>query len=142
MGLRSRQRRWACALQDRSSMSYGVTPQLRAPLQKRGRDAYSALGGDPYSFGSKARRLGATSANNLNCGRGFGRLARMIESTVVADKGKRVEVVGYMRPSSATNVGDGKDSEARQRKAIEGYPAEMGATHEESRRLAAGSLSA
>ena len=26
-----------------------------------------------------------------------------------------------MRTSSATNVGDGKDSEARQRKAIEGY---------------------
>jgi predicted site-specific integrase-resolvase len=108
-------------------MSYGVTPQLRAPLQKRGRDAYSALGGDPYSFGSKARRLGATSANNLNCGRGFGRLARMIESTVVADKGKRVEVVGYMRTSSATNVGDGKDSEARQRKAIEGYAQASGA---------------
>jgi hypothetical protein len=43
------------------------------------------------------------------------------ENTVVADKGKRVEVVGYMRTSSATNVGDGKDSEARQRKAIEGY---------------------
>jgi Resolvase, N terminal domain len=37
----------------------------------------------------------------------------------MADKGKRVEVVGYMRTSSATNVGDGKDSEARQRKAIE-----------------------
>jgi DNA invertase Pin-like site-specific DNA recombinase len=39
----------------------------------------------------------------------------------MSDKGKRVEVVGYMRTSSATNVGDGKDSEARQRKAIEGY---------------------
>jgi DNA invertase Pin-like site-specific DNA recombinase len=36
-------------------------------------------------------------------------------------KGKRVEAVGYMRTSSAANVGDGKDSEARQRKAIEGY---------------------
>src|ERR1019366_74670 len=39
MGLRSRQRRWACTLQDRSSMSYGVTPQLRAPLQKHGGSA-------------------------------------------------------------------------------------------------------
>ena len=36
-------------------------------------------------------------------------------------RGKRVEAVGYMRTSSATNVGDGKDSEARQRKAIEDY---------------------
>jgi DNA invertase Pin-like site-specific DNA recombinase len=39
----------------------------------------------------------------------------------MAAKGKRVEAIGYMRTSSATNVGDGKDSEARQRKAIEGY---------------------
>ena len=30
----------------------------------------------------------------------------------MADKGKRVEVVGYRRTSSATNVGEGKDSEA------------------------------
>ena len=45
----------------------------------------------------------------------------------MADKGKRVEVVGYMRTSSATNVGDGKDSEARQRKAIEGYAEASGA---------------
>jgi DNA invertase Pin-like site-specific DNA recombinase len=45
----------------------------------------------------------------------------------VADEGKRVEVVGYMRTSSATNVGDGKDSEARQRKAIEGYAKVSGA---------------
>jgi len=36
-------------------------------------------------------------------------------------RGKRVEGVGYMRTSSAANIGDGKDSEARQRKAIEGY---------------------
>jgi DNA invertase Pin-like site-specific DNA recombinase len=39
----------------------------------------------------------------------------------MAAKGKRVEAIGYMRTSSATNVGDGKDSEGRQRKAIEGY---------------------
>ena len=45
----------------------------------------------------------------------------------MADEGKRVEVVGYMRTSSATNVGDGKDSEARQRKAIEGYAHASGA---------------
>jgi DNA invertase Pin-like site-specific DNA recombinase len=36
-------------------------------------------------------------------------------------QGKRVEAIGYMRTSSAANVGDGKDSEARQRKAIEAY---------------------
>jgi DNA invertase Pin-like site-specific DNA recombinase len=40
---------------------------------------------------------------------------------IMAGKGKRVEAIGYMRTSSATNVGDGKDSEARQRKAIESY---------------------
>jgi DNA invertase Pin-like site-specific DNA recombinase len=45
----------------------------------------------------------------------------------MADKDSRVEVVGYMRTSSATNVGDGKDSEARQRKAIEGYAQGSGA---------------
>jgi DNA invertase Pin-like site-specific DNA recombinase len=45
----------------------------------------------------------------------------------MADKGKRVEAVGYMRTSSATNAGDGKDSEARQRKAIEGYAKVSGA---------------
>jgi DNA invertase Pin-like site-specific DNA recombinase len=37
------------------------------------------------------------------------------------ERGKRVAVVGYLRTSSNTNVGEGKDSEARQRKAIEGY---------------------
>jgi DNA invertase Pin-like site-specific DNA recombinase len=31
----------------------------------------------------------------------------------------RVEAVGYMRTSSAANVGNGKDSETRQRAAIE-----------------------
>jgi DNA invertase Pin-like site-specific DNA recombinase len=43
------------------------------------------------------------------------------ELNIMVSEGKRVEVVGYMRTSSAANVGDGKDSEARQRKAIEGY---------------------
>ena len=37
-------------------------------------------------------------------------------------KGKRkIEAIGYMRTSSATNVGRDKDSEARQRAAIESY---------------------
>ena len=39
----------------------------------------------------------------------------------MSGKGKRAEAIGYMRTSSATNVGEGKDSEARQRKAIESY---------------------
>ena len=35
-------------------------------------------------------------------------------------KGKEpIEAIGYLRTSSATNVGEGKDSEARQRKAVE-----------------------
>ncbi len=41
------------------------------------------------------------------------------ERNIMAGKGKRVEAVGYMRTSSTTNVGDGKDSEARQRRAID-----------------------
>ena len=41
-------------------------------------------------------------------------------------KRNRGEVVGYLRTSSATNVGEGKDSEARQRKAIEGYAKQAG----------------
>ena len=32
---------------------------------------------------------------------------------------KRVEAIGYMRTSSTANIGDGKDSETRQRKTIE-----------------------
>ena len=47
----------------------------------------------------------------------------------MAGKGKRVEAIAYMRTSSATNVGDGKDSEARQRKAIEGYAKSAGDGH-------------
>lgn len=41
-------------------------------------------------------------------------------------QGKRVEAIGYMRTSSAANVGDGKDSEARQRRAIEAYAKSAG----------------
>jgi DNA invertase Pin-like site-specific DNA recombinase len=37
----------------------------------------------------------------------------------LAGNGKRAEAVGYLRTSSAANVGDGKDSEQRQRLAIE-----------------------
>lgn len=39
----------------------------------------------------------------------------------MSPRGKLVEAIGYMRTSSAGNVGEGKDSEARQRKAIEDY---------------------
>ncbi len=39
----------------------------------------------------------------------------------MAGKAKQLEAIAYMRTSSATNVGEGKDSEARQRKAIESY---------------------
>src|SRR5580693_451846 len=44
----------------------------------------------------------------------------------MSGKGKRVEALGYLRTSSATNVGEGKDSEARQRKAIESYAKSAG----------------
>jgi DNA invertase Pin-like site-specific DNA recombinase len=44
----------------------------------------------------------------------------------MASKGKRAEAVGYLRTSSATNVGEGKDSEARQRKAIESFAKSAG----------------
>jgi DNA invertase Pin-like site-specific DNA recombinase len=44
----------------------------------------------------------------------------------MSSKGKRVEAIGYMRTSSATNIGEGKDSEARQRKAIDGYAKSAG----------------
>jgi DNA invertase Pin-like site-specific DNA recombinase len=41
-------------------------------------------------------------------------------------KAKPIEAIGYMRTSSPTNVGEGKDSEVRQRKAIEGYAKSTG----------------
>jgi DNA invertase Pin-like site-specific DNA recombinase len=44
----------------------------------------------------------------------------------MARKGKLVEALGYMRTSSATNVGADKDSEKRQRVAIEGYAKAVG----------------
>jgi DNA invertase Pin-like site-specific DNA recombinase len=44
----------------------------------------------------------------------------------MAGRGKRVEGIGYLRTSSATNVGEGKDSEARQRKAIESFAKSAG----------------
>ena len=44
-------------------------------------------------------------------------------------KGKRkIEAIGYMRTSSATNVGRDKDSEVRQRVAIESYAKAAGYT--------------
>jgi DNA invertase Pin-like site-specific DNA recombinase len=44
----------------------------------------------------------------------------------MAGKGKRVEAIGYLRTSSAANLGEGKDSEARQRKAIESFAKSAG----------------
>ena len=44
----------------------------------------------------------------------------------MAHKGKYLEAIGYTRTSSATNFGEGKDSETRQRKAIEGYAKSAG----------------
>jgi hypothetical protein len=41
--------------------------------------------------------------------------------------GKYAEAIGYMRTSSATNVGEGKGSEARQRKAMASGEAEPAA---------------
>lgn len=46
----------------------------------------------------------------------------------MASKRNRVEAIGYMRTSSATNVGADKDSEKRQRAAIEGYAKAAGFT--------------
>jgi hypothetical protein len=49
----------------------------------------------------------------------------------MAGKGKRrIEAIGYMRTSSATNVGRDKDSEVRQRAAIESYAKAAGSSGE------------
>ena len=44
----------------------------------------------------------------------------------MASKGKKVEAVAYIRTSSAANVGADKDSDKRQRAAIEGYAKRAG----------------
>jgi DNA invertase Pin-like site-specific DNA recombinase len=44
----------------------------------------------------------------------------------MANKGKRVEAVAYIRTSSAANVGTDKDSDKRQRAAIEGFAKRTG----------------
>ena len=44
----------------------------------------------------------------------------------MANKGKRVEAVAYIRTSSAANVGADKDSDKRQRAAIEGFAKRSG----------------
>ena len=49
-----------------------------------------------------------------------------MELSLCRDEGKRVEAIGYMRTSSAGNIGEGKDSEARQRRAIESYAKRAG----------------
>lgn len=46
----------------------------------------------------------------------------------MALKGKRIEIVAYIRTSSAANVGADKDSEKRQRAAIESYAKRSGFT--------------
>jgi DNA invertase Pin-like site-specific DNA recombinase len=43
------------------------------------------------------------------------------EAKPLSSKRNPVQAIGYLRTSSAANVGDGKDSEVRQRKAIESY---------------------
>ena len=49
-----------------------------------------------------------------------------IMGKVMAIKGKRVQAVAYLRTSSATNVGADKDSDKRQRQAIEAYAKHAG----------------
>jgi hypothetical protein len=44
-----------------------------------------------------------------------------VRDKIMAGKGKQVEAVAYIRTSSAANVGADKDSDKRQRAAIEGY---------------------
>jgi len=44
----------------------------------------------------------------------------------MATKEKKVEAVAYIRTSSAANVGSDKDSDKRQRAAIEGYAERAG----------------
>jgi DNA invertase Pin-like site-specific DNA recombinase len=44
---------------------------------------------------------------------------------------KRKQAIGYLRTSSATNVGEDKDSEARQRKAVENFAKRAGYVIEE-----------
>src|SRR4030088_3491771 len=44
----------------------------------------------------------------------------------MARKGKQEEAVAYIRTSSAANVGSDKDSDKRQRTAIEGYAKRAG----------------
>src|SRR5260370_27328043 len=56
----------------------------------------------------------------------FVRMTDNRELSPMASKRKRVEAVAYMRTSSAANIGDGKDSERRQRAAIEAYAKRAG----------------
>jgi DNA invertase Pin-like site-specific DNA recombinase len=57
---------------------------------------------------------------------GFLRKPFQIAVKPMVQKRKLVEAVGYMRTSSATNVGPDKDSEKRQRHAIAGYARSAG----------------
>jgi DNA invertase Pin-like site-specific DNA recombinase len=49
-----------------------------------------------------------------------------MRSKALASNGKKVGAVAYIRPSSAANVGADKDSDKRQRAAIEGYAKRTG----------------
>jgi hypothetical protein len=49
-----------------------------------------------------------------------------IEGKAMANKGKPVEAVAYIRTSSAANVGADKDSDKRQRAAIESFAKRSG----------------
>ena len=67
--------------------------------------------------------IAASSTHSLRLDRltGHGQVVNKNNLREWHAKEKSLEAIGYMRTSSATNAGEGKDSEARQRKAIEGY---------------------
>jgi DNA invertase Pin-like site-specific DNA recombinase len=56
----------------------------------------------------------------------FSRYPYRIEGKLMGKKGKLVEAVAYIRTSSAANVGADKDSDKRQRTAIEGFAKRTG----------------
>src|SRR6476659_4465970 len=65
-------------------------------------------------------RLTATSRQRLPFG------VRHVWNKAMASNGKKIEAVAYIRTSSAANVGADKDSDKRQRAAIEGYAKRAG----------------
>lgn len=111
------------------------TPSVRLGAFKAARASSSgAMRGRPSCFPSSLARL---SPARTRSGRRpidilrailyhFLREAVRIVDKPVLEKRKRIEAIGYMGTSSGTNVGEGKDSELRQRKAIEGYAKSAG----------------